>query len=335
MITVTNKKKFSLVSMILTSIIVLVVFRLVWGSSVMQKTGDVEIVQGEKAADIWRMLVNEGYSDRTIPWKYYGRNNNAAAKIQAGIYHVEAGESISVVINRFVRGEAKSSEQSVTFPEGFTEHQIAARIADRQGIGIKDFLEATAPAAHSQQFSFLADLSNNRTLEGYLFPDTYRIAKDDTSKDIIVRMLGNFDKKVTQELRDEITKQKRTLDDVVSMASIIEKEVQNADDMALVSGVLWKRIDRGEGLYADATLEYIVNKDGELTVQDLAIDSPYNTRKYKGLPPGPISNPGLNAILAAIRPQKSDYYYYLTTKDGKTMFAKTNDEHNRNKAKYV
>jgi UPF0755 protein len=148
-------------------------------------------------------------------------------------------------------------------------------------------------------------------------------------------MLGNFDRKMTQELRDEIAQQKRTIDDVVIMASIIEKEVQSVGDMALVSGVLWKRIDANEGLYADATLEYIVNKDGELTAQDLAKDTPYNTRKYRGLPPGPISNPGMSAIIAAIRPQTSDYYYYLTTKDGETVFAKTNDEHNRNKAKYL
>lgn len=148
-------------------------------------------------------------------------------------------------------------------------------------------------------------------------------------------MLANFNAKVTQELRDEAKAQNRTLDEIVIMASIIEKEVQSAEDMALVSGVLWKRIDDNEGLYADATLEYIVNKDGELTVGDLLKDTPYNTRKYRGLPPGPISNPGLSAILAAIRPQKSDYYYYLTAKDGDTVFAKTNDEHNRNKAKYL
>ena len=236
---------------------------------------------------------------------------------------------------RFVKGETKSDEQSVTFPEGFTENQIAARIADRQGVAVKDFLQEATPAQFAEKFPFLLNLSKSRTLEGYLFPDTYRLAKDDAPKDVIVRMLANFNVKVTQELRDEAKAQNRTFDEIVIMASIIEKEVQSAEDMALVSGVLWKRIDTNEGLYADATLEYIVNKDGELTVQDLAKDTPYNTRKYRGLPPGPISNPGLSAILAAIRPEKSDYYYYLTAKDGDTVFAKTNDEHNRNKAKYL
>ncbi len=335
MISITNKKKFSVISLVFLGIVALGIFRLVWGSGEIQKTGDVEIAQGVKAADVWRMLVNEGYSDRTIPWKYHGRENNAAAKIQAGIYHLEQGEKVALVLSRFVRGETKSDEQSVTFPEGFTENQVAARVADRQGITVKEFLQEVAPAQFAERFQFLTDLPKGRTLEGYLFPDTYRLAKNDAPEDIIVRMLANFNTKVTQELRDEAAQQKRTLDEIIIMASIIEKEVQSKDDMALVSGVLWKRIDNNEGLYTDATLEYIVNKDGELTVQDLAKDTPYNTRKYRGLPPGPISNPGLSAILAAIRPQKSDYYYYLTTKEGETVFAKTNDEHNRNKAKYL
>lgn len=335
MMKIVDKKKFSVASLIIIIVVVVIVFRLVWGSGTIEKTGDIEIAQGAKAADVWRMLVNEGYADRTIPWKYYGRANNAAAKIQAGIYHLEESETVSAVISRFVQGETKSDEQTVTFPEGFTEKQIGARLADRQGIDEKQFVQDAAPALYAQQFPFLEGLPKGRTLEGYLFPDTYRLAKDDTTKDIVTRLLGNFDRKVTQELRDEAKQKGRTLDEIIIMASIIEKEVQSTEDMAMVSGILWKRIDNNEGLYADATVEYIVNKNGALTVQDLSLDSPYNTRKYRGLPPGPISNPGMNAIIAAIRPQQSDYYYYLTTKEGKTVFAKTNDEHNRNKAKYL
>lgn len=335
MIAITNKKKFSAVVCIGIALIAYIVFRLIWGSGEILKTGDIEIAQGEKAADVWRMLVNDGYSDRTIPWKYYGRNNNNAAKIQAGAYHVEAGENISTVIDRLVHGETQTNEQSVTFPEGFTEAQVASRVADRQGTSATEFLQQAKPSLYAEKFPFLTKLPASRTLEGYLFPDTYRIAKEDTSQDVIVRMLANFDKKVTPELRDEITKQGRTLDQIVTMASIIEKEVPHPQDMPIVAGIFWKRFDEGQGLYADSTIRYALKKSDELTVQDLAKDSPYNTRKYKGLPPGPISNPGLSAILAAIRPQTSDYYYYLTDKDGTAIFAKTNEEHNRNKAKYL
>ncbi|MEK7499942.1 MAG: endolytic transglycosylase MltG [Patescibacteria group bacterium] len=336
MITIINPKKFTLNLLIACVVFGIIIFRLVWGSGVIKKTGEIEIAQGKSAAEIWRTLVDEKYSDRTIPWKYYGRKNNTAAKIQAGTYHVEKGESISAVVKRFATGDVQSKEFSVTFPEGFTLAQIAARYADRTGKTKESFLEEAKASKYADRFSFLKDLpAGGISLEGYMFPDTYRITPSDTPQDVIIRMLGNFDKKVPENLRDEITKQGKTLDEIVNMASILEKEVQTEKDMAMVAGVLWKRIGDGEGLYVDATLEYIVEKNGALTVQDLALDSPYNTRKYRGLPPTPINNPGLTAILAAIRPEASDYYYYLTAKDGTTIFSKTNDEHNRNKVKYL
>lgn len=335
MLSITNHKKFTITVLVVGAIVGITLFRLVWGSGVIKKTGDIEIEKGKSAAEIWRNLVNDDYSDRTIPWKYYGRKDNAAAKIQAGIYHVEKGENISEVVKRFASGDVQTKEFSVTFPEGFTLTQVAARYADRTGKTAQSFLDEANVGKYAEKFSFLKELPAERSLEGYMFPDTYRITPDDLPQDVIMRMLGNFDKKVTGELRDEITKQDKTLDEIINMASILEKEVQTEKDMAMVAGVLWKRIGDGEGLYVDATLEYIVEKNGELTVQDLALDSPYNTRKYRGLPPTPINNPGLTAILAAIRPEASEYYYYLTAKDGTTIFSKTNDEHNRNKVKYL
>ncbi len=335
MLSMKKRKKFTLILLVSIGIAGLILFRLVWGSGVIQKTGDIQIAAGDTAAEISRALVEDGYSDRTIPWKYYGRHNNAAAKIQAGTYHLEAGEKISDVVERFARGDVQTKEFSVTFPEGFTLSQVAARYADRTGKTPQSFLNEAKVGNYAERFSFLQGLSRERGLEGYLFPDTYRITQEDTPQDVIMRMLGNFDKKVTQEIRDEAKTTGRTLDEIINMASIIEKEVRNEKDMAMVSGILWKRIDDKEGLYADATLEYIVEKNGNLTAADLALDTPYNTRKYRDLPPTPIDNPGLTAILAAIRPEKSDYYYYLTAKDGTTIFAKTNDDHNRNKVKYL
>jgi len=335
MVAILNRKKFTLNILVILVVILALLFRIVWGSGVMKKTGDIEIAQGKSAAEIWRTFVDDGYSDRTIPWKYYGRKNNAAAKIQAGKYHVEKGEKISEIVRRLATGDVRLKEFSVTFPEGFTLEQIAARFADRTGKTKESFLETAKVQPYADRFSFLNTIPTTRSLEGYLFPDTYRITPEDTPHDVIMRMLGNFDKKVSQELREEAISKSRTLDEVVNMASILEKEVQSEKDMALVAGVLWKRISEGEGLYVDATLEYIVEKNGALTVQDLALDTPYNTRKYRGLPPTPINSPSLRAMLAAIRPEASEYYYYLTAKDGTTIFAKTNDEHNRNKVKYL
>ena len=334
MISITNPKKFSVIVFIVVIILGAIVFRYVWGAGVMLKTGDIEIRQGEPASQIWRELVNDGYSDRTIPWKWYGRSGSAE-KIQAGIYHVEKGEKIKPVITRFITGDVSDSEVSITFPEGFTLQQIGERL-EQHGIGTaKDFEKEAVVKNYADKFSFLQPLSANRSLEGYLFPDTYRIAKNDTMHDVIMKMLGNFDAKITQDMRDSAKAQGRTLDQVVTMASIIEKEVFHTEDLPPVAGIFWKRLDQQLGLYADSTIRYALQKTDELTVKDLATDSPYNTRKYKDLPPTAIGNPGLIAIQAALNPQKTDYYYYLTTPDGTTVFAKTNDQHNANKVKYL
>jgi UPF0755 protein len=149
-------------------------------------------------------------------------------------------------------------------------------------------------------------------------------------------MLANFQDKITDDMLAQIKAQGRTLDQAIIMASIIEREVPRFSDMPLVASVFWNRYEAGVGLGSDATVHYILgNFDNQLTVADLQIDSPYNTRKYRGLPPGPIGNPGIQAIMAAINPAKTDYMYYLTAPDGQAIFAKTNAEQNANKVKYL
>ncbi|KPJ54997.1 hypothetical protein AMJ47_02990 [Parcubacteria bacterium DG_72] len=174
------------------------------------------------------------------------------------------------------------------------------------------------------------------SLEGYLFPDTYEIHPDDELADIIKKMQDNFNKKITEEIRQKITAQQKALEQVIIMASILEREVQTLEDKKVVSGILWKRMDNNMFLQADATVTYITGgKSTELTKEELAIDSPYNTYKYKGLPPGPISNPGLNSILAAIHPVKTKYWFYLSTSEAETIFSTTLAEHEAARQKYL
>jgi UPF0755 protein len=149
-------------------------------------------------------------------------------------------------------------------------------------------------------------------------------------------MLDNFDKKLTQDLRDEIARQKKTIFEIVTMASILEKEVQTDEDRAMVADIFWRRLKAGMPLQADSTINYITGKsDSRANLTDIQIDSPYNTYKYPGLPVGPIGNPGLSAIKAAIYPKANGYWYFLTTDDGKVIYAKSFDEHKANKAKYL
>ncbi len=173
-------------------------------------------------------------------------------------------------------------------------------------------------------------------LEGYFFPDTYRIYKGAIYENLLKKALNNFWNKV-EPLMPEIKKQDKELADIIIMASLIEKEVSQIKDKKIVAGILYKRINIGMRLELDSTINYITGKnDPQASYFDLEKDSPYNTYKYYGLPPGPISCPGLSSIEAAIYPQDSPYLFYLNRQDnGKTIFSKTYAEHLKNKNKYL
>jgi UPF0755 protein len=233
--------------------------------------------------------------------------------------------------------EGRKEFIKITFPEGWTAKEMSKRL-EANGFPGNDFLNlAQNPTPEIlNQFDFLADLPKGRGLEGFLFPDTYFFSKEATAEGIILKMLDNFGRRVSADLRQEALKQKRSLYEVTTMASIIEGEVRSETDRKVVSGIFWKRVKEGRGLQSCATLAYILGENKkQYSFEDTRIQSPYNTYLYKGLPPGPISNPGLAAIEAAVRPAPTDYNYFLSDpKTGKTVFSKTIDEHNANKVKY-
>jgi len=192
------------------------------------------------------------------------------------------------------------------------------------------------PKDFSEEFDFLRDKPKNVSLEGYLFPDTYEINTGAQIEEIVKTMLSNFDKKLTSNLRKEIKKQEKTIFEIITMASLLEKEVKSKEEKEIVSGILWKRLKNRIPLQVDATIIYITGKKTtKVSKDDTEIDSPYNTYKYLGLPKGPICNPGLESILATVYPKNSDFWYYLSTSDGETIFSKTLEEHNIAKAKYL
>ena len=209
-----------------------------------------------------------------------------------------------------------------------------------------DYRRAAAeiePFDFSTEFSFLTDKPKHYGLEGYLFPDTYRVFASTTPENIIRRLLANFDAKLTPDMRAAISAQGRTIYEVITLASLIEKEAPidyqggNNTDAKLIAGVFMNRLAIGQGLQADATLSYIFNDNKPAhSGAELEVDSPYNTYKYRGLPPGPICNPGILAIEAAIYPTKTDYYYFLTPKGKReVIYARTYEEHLNNKYKYL
>jgi len=215
--------------------------------------------------------------------------------------------NVPEIVDKLVSGDR--IKKIITIIEGWTVEDIA------------DYLE-------------VEELSSD--LEGYLFPDTYEISPEDGTEEIINKMLDNFDKKLSLKLREEIASQEKTVHEIVIMASLIEKEVRTLEDKKIVSGILWKRIEVGMPLQVDATITYITGrKSTEILKQELEIDSPYNTYKYKGLPFGPICNPGLESILAAVYPESSEYWFYLSTPEGETIFSKTLKKHNEARAEHL
>jgi len=271
-----------------------------------------------------------------------------AGILQAGEYLISSNMTIPEIADKLVKGVI--AQETITIIEGWDIRDIAYyfenmgkfqaeglfEVAGFTQINYSENQDLPRPKDFSEKFGFLEDKPKNLGLEGYLFPDTYQVIGRESVEEIIDKMLSNFNNKLNLELRKEITKQEKAIFEIITMASLIEKEVITLEDKKIVSGLLWKRMENGIPLQIDATLTYITGKNTTaISKEETQIDSPYNTYKYRGLPQGPICNPGMESILAAIYPEESEYFYYLSTPEGETIFSKTLKEHNIAKAKYL
>lgn len=248
--------------------------------------------------------------------------------LQAGEYVLNPVMSIPEIATALSGGLVDKNEARITIPEGFTVKQIDERLAAAGLIRPGEISNYRFPVPNSH-FPVPGP-------EGYLFPDTYIFDKKTTVEKIVQKMIDNFDKKVTPEMRDEAQRQGRTLNNVIIMASIVQQEASSTEEMPRIAGVFYNRLVVNMSLQSDATVNYITGKGiRQASIDDTKIDSPYNTYKYKGLPPGPICNPGLDAIKAAIWPEKNDYYYFLHPLSAPTVFSRTEEDHRANKAKWL
>lgn len=238
--------------------------------------------------------------------------------ISAGQYLFKEPISACKIAIRIARSISEIPAIKVTIPEGMSNKEVA------------QVLEKSISGFDTAFF-----LEHARSQEGFLFPDTYLFPENITAQGVETMMIANFNKKI-EPWAGAIEASKHSERDIVIMASIIEREASTPEDMALVSGVLWNRISKGMPLQVDATFTYLLGKkSSELTVSDLKMKSAYNTYVNKGLPGGPIGNPGIVAIRTAIQPTASPYLYYLSDKDGVMHYAKTFNEHVANKQKYL
>lgn len=300
------------------------------------------IASGEGVKQIAQNLADENLISSKAFFLHYVRSQKKEAGFQAGEYFLNPGLPMKKIISILTEGKAVSREKTIKIIEGWRISNINDYLTNENILSKDEFSRLAKtkislwPFSFAKQ-SFVEELPNSADLEGFLFPDTYRIFEDADSEAIIKKMLDNFETKLSAEMRADIASQGRTIYEVITMAAIIEKEVRAYADMQIVSGLFWNRIKYGQPLESCATLAYILGEDKpQYTLADTEIDSPYNTYRNQGLPPGPIANPGLNAIKAAIYPKDTEYNYFLSASaSGETIFSKTYDEHLRNKAKYL
>jgi UPF0755 protein len=254
-------------------------------------------------------------------------------KVTPGTYVLNTDMDYHAIINGLSANSDRRMTTSVTIPEGFTTDQVF-KLLEEKGVSTVQKLQETA-ATHNYAFSFLQDIPMNdyHRVEGYLFPDTYEFYMGEDARYVLNKMLANFDEKVTETMRQNMKSSGYSIRDILTIASMIEKETDGTD-RENISSVIRNRLKKPTSetagkLNIDATIQYVLPEGQKVTQADYTgVNSPYNTYLHKGLPPGPIANPGIESIIAAMNPAKTSYYYYSLGKDGKHHFFNTFAEHN-------
>ncbi|MGQ9807227.1 MAG: endolytic transglycosylase MltG [Armatimonadota bacterium] len=241
-----------------------------------------------------------------------------------GVYRIRQDTRLFTILDRLVNGDIAT--QKVTIPEGFTIRQIARRLDEHQVTDAAVFLDLASSGA-----SRFGIETPTGSLEGYLFPDTYFLPFDTSAEQVIRRMLDNLERRVVRPHGKEIRRSGRTLHEILTIASLIEREARLPEDRPLIASVIENRLRLGMPLQIDATILYAQGQHkSRVLYRDLDVESDYNTYRNRGLPPGPIANPGLACIEAALRPAQTDYLYYVAAPDGSHLFAVTFEEHRAN-----
>jgi UPF0755 protein len=279
---------------------------------------------GTSTAKIFEILAREGVVQDAKPAEIYYRVYRAGTPLQAGEYEFERPTSIDEIINKMAKGDVV--QYTIVVPEGLTAEETF-ELFWRQGIGGPEaFRQALADA------ELLPGLSKGvNDLEGFLFPETYLVTRSTSARQIVDRMVGQFRKNFTPEMREKAHDLGMTPRQAVTLASIIEKESALKSEGPLIAAVYLNRLKKGMRLQADPTVQYALKRDGKYTGvlhrSDYSYDSPYNTYAADGLPPGPICNPGLSALKAAVSPAKTDYLYFVADNTGGHTFTRTFEEH--------
>jgi UPF0755 protein len=339
--TLAERKKINKKLIVIGSLLAVVCFSLSIFAVYVQKTINVAnsdnesrtkvmIVAGEGSGDIATKLSEADLLKNRFVFILYLNLVQAGDKLQAGDYEIPRNLNMIQMVEFLTTG--KVTVNKVTFPEGWTLVKMGERLEANNIVTKNDFLTA---AKKNYDYDFLDGKPANVDLEGFLYPDTYIFGKNDTADEVVQKMLTNFDKKLTSDIKEKADKSDLSLYEVITLASIVEREVAKPDDRKLVASVFLNRLEIGMALESCATIQYITGENKkQFTYAETRVVSPYNTYINKDLPPGPIGNPSIDSILAVLEPEESSYLYFLSA-DGVTYFSRTLDEHETKKAKYL
>lgn len=294
----------------------------------------VTVVQGDSAAVIGRRLLSGGAIDSQGRFELLALLLGWEGRLEQGSYSFEAGLTTFEILRRIHFGE--TSPLRVVIPEGLRVEQVTERLTQAGVIDSAEFSAALETAAESTVAGTpAAQRPPGTSLEGYLFPSAYSFPLGTTAADALRLMLLRFNDSLTAELLAQISESGRSLHEILTIASIIEREVIEDAERALVSAVIWNRLEAGMPLQMDSTVQYAVGSEGDwwkqdLSAEDLAVESAFNTYYAGGLPPSPISSPGLASIEAAVNPARVPYLFFFARGDGTHAFAVTYEEHQAN-----
>jgi UPF0755 protein len=294
----------------------------------------ISVTKGMTALQIAQELERRELIRNAWAFRYLASQQKADSKLSIGEYLISAQMSPQEIIQKLTAGPEVVALR-ITIPEGYTTAQIIAHLEGR-GFGTKEEYKKIL-ANDPLEYAFLQGIPAGETrLDGFLFPDTYFVDKQTTPRQIIDRMLSRFEKEVTPEVQARLKDMNLSLREWVTLASIVERETGKETDRAVIAGVFVNRLRIGMPLQSDATVAYALGTNKYIhSLEDIKVQSPYNTYANVGLPPGPIASPGHAALDAVVHFTKTDYLYFVAKKDGSSVFAKTHEEQLKNQRLYL
>lgn len=343
-----RKRLITIIVILLCAVCLFVAWRFYYNNQLKQVSNShkkiiVEIPEGSKIDDIAKILYDKGLiRNRMIFQSYAGRHSRGIKQIKAANYRFEPSMSSVEIFNAMLNGKDYDGAVAITIPEGKNIKEIGAILESHHICSSEDFINETKKVSeYKKRYTILSSYPDNadgRTpLEGYLFADTYQFTSNSSASTVVSQMLANTQKKFSKAMLNKISANNQSVDQILTVASLIEMETKTDKDRPKVASVIYNRLAKNMKLQLDATVLYALGeKKTNITNDDLKTNSPYNTYINNGLPIGPICSPSLKSIKAAINPAQTDYLYYVSEPStGKMHYANNLSDHNQNVNKYL